>query len=413
MVLIVCLVLLLGALGLAGYAWYSTRSENARLRAQSQKIEDDRKVEENRRKQAELDKQKADEAEAMTLARSAQEAFAADARKLTNVLESLLVQIPAVQAQLEQLRTGEPGRKVAIHPDLLASARFLFERDASTLPAREDAVRLLEDQRRYLQTLAGNAGTKFVPSDEMKRALDDSRTWVSTATDRLQKVKATADTLLREAEIKVAPAGVATPPPSLQAAIDALKQRERDAYIAKETVQVGAAREAATNELLAARGTQIATEAAIAAKKMEDENKAKLAQQQVETAKKEAEAKQKEIEARNVELRQKASTAEVQGKLAPFITPGYVQVKGRTIEKKPYSFSALKGFGALDPSVPGLRKLADLASAQKDDVRPRWKLQRGPVLFVGVASELEKVREVQQLLTELGPVLVEMKLLEP
>ena len=61
----------------------------------------------------------------------------------------------------------------------------------------------------------------------------------------------------------------------------------------------------------------------------------------------------------------------------------------------------------------GLRKLADFASAPKDDVRPRWKLQRGPVLFVNVASEREKVVEVQQLLRELGPVLVEMKLLDP
>jgi hypothetical protein len=64
----------------------------------------------------------------------------------------------------------------------------------------------------------------------------------------------------------------------------------------------------------------------------------------------------------------------------------------------------------LDPSLAGLRKLAEIATNAKDKVRPRWKLG---MYWPQKPQELEKVKEAQQLLIELGPVMVELKLLEP
>ena len=46
-----------------------------------------------------------------------------------------------------------------------------------------------------------------------------------------------------------------------------------------------------------------------------------------------------------------------------------------------------------------------------DRVRPRWKMN--PQLYTRHPDEIEKVKEVQQLLVELGPVLVEMGKLQP
>jgi hypothetical protein len=66
----------------------------------------------------------------------------------------------------------------------------------------------------------------------------------------------------------------------------------------------------------------------------------------------------------------------------------------------------------LDPSLPGLRKLAELGCTLQGKVRPRWKLKGGARGFTLYPAEVEKVKEAQQLLIELGPVLVEMKLLE-
>ena len=43
-VLGLCILLLLAALGLAGYAWYSTRSENARLQREAAQLEAERQA---------------------------------------------------------------------------------------------------------------------------------------------------------------------------------------------------------------------------------------------------------------------------------------------------------------------------------------------------------------------------------
>ncbi len=112
-----------------------------------------------------------------------------------------------------------------------------------------------------------------------------------------------------------------------------------------------------------------------------------------------------------LELRQKAATPDVQLALAPFITPGYSQVQGVGIELKPLSYSALDGAGALAPDIRGLTHLLTIAWTSKDKVRPRWKLN--PTLFSRHPDQIEKVKQAQDLLIELGPVLVEMGQLQP
>ncbi len=52
-----------------------------------------------------------------------------------------------------------------------------------------------------------------------------------------------------------------------------------------------------------------------------------------------------------------------------------------------------------------------IAWTSKDKVRPRWKLN--PTLFSRHPDQIEKVKQAQDLLIELGPALVEMGQLQP
>ena len=135
------------------------------------------------------------------------------------------------------------------------------------------------------------------------------------------------------------------------------------------------------------------------------------AQQKVENTKTQVAVQSADDEARNIQLRKKASDPLIQAKLAPFITPGYFQLSVPSYDKKPFSYKEMQSFGALNPDFDGLDHLVAIAITPHDRVRPRWKFNQQ--LYRKRPNEVEQVKEAQQLLIELGPVLVEMGLLQP
>ena len=139
----------------------------------------------------------------------------------------------------------------------------------------------------------------------------------------------------------------------------------------------------------------------------------RLATNKIENAKTTVAIQTAEEDARKVELRKKASDPSVQAKLAPFIQKGYWQIGGYSTEMKPLSFTTLQSIGALGDSIKGLEALAKIAVSMDDRVRPRWKLAGGTVFFQKYPASIEKLKEAQNLLIELGPVLVEMGKLQP
>jgi hypothetical protein len=397
------IVVLLLALGLAGYAWYSTRSENARLIIHTRRLEAQKQEEENARQARALEEQRAQDAARLTFAQNQQEAFAGSVRKVTDTLESLLVEVPKFQAQLELLRTGEPGRKVALYPELVASARVLFDRDAPAVPSRDEVASHLEALRRMGLQLADHAGTTFVPSAEMTDTLSNGQTWTATASTHLETAKRVVETLLREAQVKVPPVSNDDPPPSLQAAIDSVKEAERRAYLVKEAEVIGAAQLAATNKMLTVRSNEIALAAELARQKAEDEAKALQAEQDRESARVAAELEKKR-------LIEKAQRADIQNALASFLTPGNLQPKDKfTVEKQPISYSGLQAAGALQPDLPGILALQHIAVNPRDKIRPR--MHKGRPKFEPEVFTLYK--HTQDLLIELGPTLVDLGLLSP
>ena len=108
--------------------------------------------------------------------------------------------------------------------------------------------------------------------------------------------------------------------------------------------------------------------------------------------------------------------------LKPFITPGYVQPESadklayQNI-KQPVSFSALKQIGALQPTQRGIEILFRVGGSKSSTYQNDRPLGGFPRMNSRDELEkpdvLSKVRDVQRLLREYGPYLVEDELLSP
>lgn len=80
-------------------------------------------------------------------------------------------------------------------------------------------------------------------------------------------------------------------------------------------------------------------------------------------------------------------------------------------DRTPLSLKEMQAFGALAPAMDGLERLVDIAINQNDKEHPRWRLNGK--FWSTKPEQMEMVKETQKLLLiELGPTLVEMKLLE-
>lgn len=466
-------MLVLAAVGLAalGIMIYRARSENVRL---TQQIKDA----EARRAKEKLDAEQAAANERLTLARNQQEAVLAHARKATNLLGGLLQAVSQLAAQAEALKTNEAGQKVALHPDLTAQARRLYETDLPALAPAGEITTKLESVRRIEQTVLDNFGKAYQPEVEFTVTAQNAALWAEPEQRKVAQAQSGVASLVREASAKITSATVSADAPTLAAAIRRLtdaeaneRQRILTAKSAEATTnamfmdaQAEAKRileeaQLRTNKVFQALRTQAVEEARLESlrqasnqvaqadtdaklKLLEDQmrqvreetiaqsnrmwtemeaqaekHRSELdlirASNQVDTARVKVATQSAEEEALKVQLRKKASSPAVQGKLAAFITPGYVQVNNKiTVEKKPLSFTQLQNAGALVPGSRGsLLKLVRIANDIDDKIRPRWKI---PVIFFDKSPEaIEKANEAQALLIELGPVLIEKGLLQP
>lgn len=115
----------------------------------------------------------------------------------------------------------------------------------------------------------------------------------------------------------------------------------------------------------------------------------------------------------------KCQTGEVKTRLALFLEPGFWNpgTAGRSTTPKPMSFAAINACGALErdhngePTAKALKTLAEILS-QPDKARDglTWKSPRG---WNTNPDKLRQLGEIQALLIELGPTLVELKMLAP
>jgi len=127
--------------------------------------------------------------------------------------------------------------------------------------------------------------------------------------------------------------------------------------------------------------------------------------------------------AERAKLIARAKSPDVQRYLATFLAKGYTQPVGnnmgiryeRTTQETPISFSRLQTSGALENSMQGLKTLNLIASEgwsppNKWHDRPAWQIALDQPF---TKSDQEFVQRAQDLLRELGPTLVDLKMLAP
>jgi hypothetical protein len=169
-------------------------------------------------------------------------------------------------------------------------------------------------------------------------------------------------------------------------------------------------------------------ELALLKQQIEEKNAQLEGEIRVSEASAEAKKSEKELEAERIaaeteknRLREKAKTREVATALAPFIGKGYWQ-PGRAVPGRDaagISLTAIKAEGALDPSPTGMRQLYHIGANPKNDRPGGWSPEDrmvGKPLEAWLKNKpgaRDTARKAQDILLELGDILVEVGLLSP
>lgn len=403
---------------------------------------------------AQLAAARSDEQARLALARNRQDEVLAHARQATNALARLLADTRQLNADALALKSSDAGRRVARQPDLVAAARRLYDTDLPALAAAPDLTQRLEAVRRVERQLADALGTTHLPEPELAVLSQNAAVWADQEARRVARLRDLLAVLIREGEVKLPPAATPAADLSLDQALRQLAEAESAQRQQVFVERTGAAQTAATQTLAEAEARKIRAaaqieadrllaEAQAEARRVEAETKARIAaaerESQLKRDKLAAEVKEMEAaqqrnrelataeqvhavttnrlkieairdDARMLELKRKASDPKLQARLAPFLAPGLWQINSYSLEKAPFSFTALQACGALTPSGQGLQKLLDLATSGHDRVRPRWD-NSVRVNWKGRPERQGQIVEAQQLLTELGPAFVELGLL--
>lgn len=412
----ICLVFLLLLAGGFGALWYFSFSDNAKLKRQLQE-------QEARASRIELDKQKAASGEALALARSSQAQALTAVRQATNAISDLYTAAQKSVEHLTALRTNSTGQEIALYPELVAMARRLYQSDVAELPASVAIIERLESLRRVEVQLVEANGTAYTPDPALMASVTGAESWARTAMEKVRTVDATLSALEREAKIKVFTGTRPLELPTLAVAIQRLNETEntqRQKIIVDKT---GDAQNAATDLVAEAEAAKIIAEAKRKAAEIMRDAEQKQAALMREAQIKEAEEKAKNTEtdlkkqkildeATRQRLLAKSADSQVQLKLLPLSTPGYYQDRKNGVDKIPVSLSVLQSAGALDPDEKGMNALARIVSSREDKVRPRLKFSPN-YQWKKFPEQIEQIKELQGLLIELAPVLVEKGMLAP
>lgn len=413
-IILFMLLLLVGGVG-GVYVWL--KADNLRLVKQQEETE-------KARLQAELDRKQAEDVAKKTLARSRQEEALVVVRNATNSLEKLLGSMRQMTTDAASFRTNELGRKLASFPDLVGQARHLFDTEFRSLPTENEAITRLEGARRIELDLVSKIGGTYEPGADLLSANHATTAWAEEAQRRVLLAQTSLAALITEARVKVTSG--TSPVGSLDEAIRQLSEGEALLRRQAMAAALASARKEADKKLTSALESQIKTEAEVKAAllaQQDVEAKAKLdrevqerqAQQRLADTQSKLGVSGTDNEARKLVLKRKAEDPRIQAKLAPFTTPGYLTAKEKlSVDKLPISYTELKSIGALEPTIAGIQRMVLVAYVGKDKDRPRWRFQHmDAASWKRVPSEMEQVKEVQALLIELGPVLVEMGKLAP
>jgi len=415
-VALLILFILLGILAATiGGVWYYIHNDKLKLKwqlAQAQAAT----------LRAELAAKQAAQSSGLTLAKTRQEELHQEARVATNLLSTLLLESTQLRKEANALKANEAGKQVALFPELVELARRFYQANLNDIPLRETIVTKLEGARRFELQRIEVAGTSYEPTPEIQTAVQSLKAWGEENLAKTKDARQIFSSLITESKIKVTDTRLTSDSITLAEAMDKLALAEAQTIERLRLGQSGSAKldaakiaaEAEAKGILS-QAERLRNETFAKAREEADEQSRELALRDAESKIKDTKTKvaveEAEDQKRNIQLRKKASDPKIQVKLAPFLTPGYAQIYHDTLDKKPISYKDLQVFGALNRDFGGVDKLIMVATAPLDKVRPRWKFNRN--FYRSKPEVLEMVKEAQELLIELGPILVEMGLLQP
>jgi len=312
------------------------------------------------------------------------------AQDTTELLDKCGSLIKAWEKDIVPLLTNEDGKFLAAQPDYVQAFNGYYN---SERPTQREIDRLRESLNTLtgpLKAALGKPDNTYTPTPSFTSQLNQSKEkaalFVTGYEEPIRMIKA----LLARAQ-KEGKKGSET----LSAAVDQLAADTALKKGQELSFQLKAKQEETSKRIADAQQQAVEEKATLA------ENAAKQDTQIAhEQADKEA-------------LTKLAKSPDIQKRLAPFITPGMTQVipnrSGAIVkvpdEAKPLSFSGLNGKGALAPTDDGRTTLVWIATNNRND-RPKWTK---PV----TSEEWKWVKENQEYLRKLGPVLVELGMLSP
>lgn len=393
--LMICVVLLLIALGTVGYFFYQTYS--GKREAETKRADAERQLAEEKAKttSAEADKVQQERQNRLAIAQSLRDNFASRAGVVTNSLQAVLERLPEVQRQLDDFQKGSAGIPLTRFPDLVESASTFLSAKVA-MPKRSIGVTHLEGVRRILLRNAENRGTETQPTVEAEKIVDDARSWADAADAELTKASTFMKSMLEEAEAKI-PEPNASAATSLEAAIQSMRIG-RARLMAQAEAQAKKTAEQLQEE---AKNKNTVDEGARRAKELEEENARK--QREADSFL----AKQRFLEeARSPQIRQILTVVASSGILE---ADGKPKASGRP---GPMSYKALISAGCAQPGTAGMTRLYAVGCRPGDKERPRWPLRHGGN-FMTIPELREAVTKAQDALIRLGPYLVEVGVLEP
>lgn len=389
------ILLLLAVMGL-GYAYMKTNGEKAQIQAAKDKAEAEALAVRIAATNAATETAKAERQSRQAVAKARRDDFTARAKVVTNHIHTVLDRIRPLQADLDALRNGAAGQRAAAHPELVRTARGLFDKEVAKLPRDFEANQRLESVRRLILQVAQSEQTEFEPSESMSLAIDEIRKWSDGAIKAQDDINASIKFLQNEGEIRVPPVG-GIAYQTLQAAIDAQTASFQAGLNNQTTKTIEDASTSAELAKAKADADRIRSEANLYAARVKAG---------VEDAKKSLQ---------DEALLKEAGSPEVRQILAVIASPGIMEANGRpkaSGKPGPMSYNALVSAGCTVPGTQGMKNLYGVASHPGDQERPRWERRYGGV-FMNYPDRRAVVSQAHDTLIRLGPYLVKAGVLEP
>lgn len=381
------------------------------------------------------------------------ERFLASVRDTSGLLGHLETRVAALQEQTQELLTSDDGKRIA--QDKIAFFAYLRVREEPSVSLEQ--VRARKKQADEIMQSIGSVLKQpsfgWLPDETQRRDVDGLYFWGKERMDQVEH----QETLLANAIARSAKEIDLAKAKTLEVTIREYEASQIEAWlIVSQQGKESAQREAQDKIRESARIAEL-EKATIEAERLLKEERAKLANMKAEyelkLQKQETEEYKRRVEtetklrdlaaevdrlkqmadaqrfAKDAEakvaatttiseaekklLAQKCNDPEVRRLLAPFLAAGYTQpnTPGQHPDKLPISFTQLGSCGALSPDREGMRRLIVVATWKGDKVRPRWSVSQN---FNWLSpDDIEMVKKAQSLLIELGPVMVEQKMLSP